>query len=253
MEWLKAVLLWIVGIPERIMRFWFPYLFYFDDENPEPRRRLTHKEKREKRKREKQQKKNKKSKDNNEQTLADVDAEKPEDVLEFKEDELGVKIVEVSEPFDKKEAFDTMKKSTSNLAYSYHDGDYHQIAVKFKPHSMKVHYKTRDNAARKELEPKLYPKDVQFDRTHVIPIGYHGSENDSRLLVGFDSKINRLDLKSFEDRVAYFNRKQTILWFVSIDRQDDNTAIWNAIVWDEKGSVLIETSLHDRHKFAWFD
>jgi len=256
MDFLKALLSWIIGIPERFMRFWFPYLFYFDEDNPEPRERESWSEKRRRRKREKKQEKIKaQSKDK----ASVPKAKKPpqsqsidDDVFEFSKDELGVKVMDVNEPFDDDEAFDTISKSASNLAYFYHDENYHQIAVKFKKGSRKKHYQERDDIARKQLKPLLYPKSNQpFDRTHIIPIAYHGSENDNRLLVGFNSKLNRQDLRDFEIKVSHFNDKQTILWFVSIDKQPDTSAIWYAIVWDEKGKILIEDEFHDKDPFTW--
>lgn len=266
MDWLKSIISWLLGLPERFMRFWFPYLFYFDEDNPEPMERESWSERRQRKKREKEKAKalaKSKSKDDadsktevkpSEQTPAKEpeSTDKPVDVFEFEEDELGVKFMDVSQPFDDEDALDTMRKSASNLAYFYHDQDYHQIAVKFKPGSRKVHYQKRDDVARKQLKPLLFPNANQpFDRTHVIPIGYHGSENDNRLLVGFNSKLNRKDLRDFEIKVSKLNDKMTILWFVSIDRQPDDSAIWYATIWDEKGNVLMEDQFHDKDKFVW--
>jgi len=260
MNILMAILKWIVEIPEKIMRFWFPYLFYFDPENPEPRERETWFERRQRIRREKKREKANQTPSKGSKSKSKVaekapqtpNTSKPSDVLEFREDELGVKIIDASEPFDDDDAFDTMLKSASNVAYFYHDENYHQIAVKFQPGSRKVHYQKRDDIARKQLKPLLFPNANQpFDRTHVIPIAYHGSENDNRLLVGFNSKLNREDLRDFESKVGQFNDKQTILWFVSIDKQDDGSAIWYANVWDERGDVLISDSFHDKDKFVW--
>lgn len=266
MNWLKALLSWVMGLPERFMRFWFPYLFYFDDDNPEPMERESWSERRRRKKRERQKEKAKKSSQSDKKSkdeplqkpkdtsLADEPdkSEKPIDVFEFGKDELGVKIMDVSEPFDEDDAFETISKSASNLAYFYHDDNYHQIAVKFKKGSRKAHYQKRDDVARKQLKPLLYPNANQpFDRTHIIPIGYHGSENDNRLLVGFNSKLNRKDLRDFEIEVSKFNDKMTVLWFVSIDKQPDTSAIWYATVWDEKGKILLEDSFHDRDPFTW--
>lgn len=261
MKWLKALLLWILGIPERFMRFWFPYLFYFDDENPEPMERESWSEKRRRKKRERQKEKAKiksksddKSQDPKDTELASKsdDTSNPKDVFEFSKDELGVKIMNVTEPFDEKDAFETISRSASNLAYYYHSEEYHQIAVKFKKGSRKSHYQKRDDVARRQLKPLLYPNSNQpFDRTHILPIAYHGSENDNRLVVGFNSKLNRKNLYDFEVEAGNYNDKQTILWFVSIDKQPDTSAIWYATVWDEKGKILLEDSFHDRDPFTW--
>ena len=104
MDFLKALLSWIIGIPERFMRFWFPYLFYFDEDNPEPRERESWSEKRRRRKREKKQEKIKaQSKDKGSVPKAKKKPQRQsidDDVFEFSKDELGVKVMDVNEPFD---------------------------------------------------------------------------------------------------------------------------------------------------------
>src|SRR5699024_12125259 len=69
-------------------------------------------------------------------------------------------------------------------------------------------FRERDVAARGLLKPLIYPRDQgkPFDRTHLLPIGYHGSENDERLLVGWDSDANRGPFRSEERRVGKHGR-----------------------------------------------
>lgn len=85
----------------------------------------------------------------------------------------------------------------------------------------------------------------------MIPIGFHGSENDERLLVGFHGKINKGKLKTLEEYVTNVNSNEPILWFVDIRRQPDQTAIWNATIWDEEHNLIADESFHDKSKFVW--
>ncbi|MFG0934784.1 hypothetical protein ACF91D_29435, partial [Staphylococcus sp. 231237_7MaSpsaltlick] len=86
---------------------------------------------------------------------------------------------------------------------------------------------------------------------HMVPIGYHGSEDDARLLVGFSKKINKGELKKFENYIANINNKEEILWFINIEKQNDNTAKWHATVWDKNNNIISEESFHDKSQFVW--
>lgn len=167
--------------------------------------------------------------------------------------ELGIDIVEISAPMDTESACQRMKDSGSHIAYYYHDKDFHQLAVRFEPDSGWRYYPDeRDHAARKKLKPLLFPRSIgPFDRTHVIPVGFHGSENDNRLLVGFNSDINRNALQAFENKVKKYNTKNTVMWFVDIQRQPDGSAKWHAHVWDDKQQEVISQTFHDKDKFIW--
>lgn len=260
----ERILYWIVFPFEKFLRFWFPYKFKNDPYDPEPQT----KEERKKRKLERKRRKQIKDDDDDgtsedDIVESDIEPTETEDDTALKQldnltkpkekrPKLGLEMVDMNSPLSTKEAYKLIKDTKARITYYYHDSDYHQIAVKFEPRSIKDEYKTRDDAERKKLKPLLFPKqNVPFDRTHVIPVGYHGSESDKRLLVGFNSEINQNELKDFEIRVANINKSKTILWFVSIEKQLDGSALWNATVWSESGTVLKQAKFHDKKEFVW--
>lgn len=163
---------------------------------------------------------------------------------------LGVSVITVSSSMEEEEAKERLLLSESDRAYYVHTSQRHQLAVRFEPKSSK-RYQYRSDKHRKQLSPIIYPDVKVFDRTHIIPIGYHGSESDNRLLVGWDSGINRKELNQFESKIGKINNRATILWFVDIKKADDGSAIWHSYVWDETGKLLKKGVWHDKKKFFW--
>lgn len=163
---------------------------------------------------------------------------------------LGVEVITINGEMGSEEAKERLLTAEADRAYYVHTGKRHQLAVKFLPRSSK-RYQYRSNKHRRELKPVIYPNVKVFDRTHIVPIGYHGSESDNRLLVGFDSTINRKHLNNFEAQVAKINNRKTILWFVDIEKKPDESAVWKAYVWDESGNLLKSGKWHDKSKFLW--
>ena len=137
--------------------------------------------------------------------------------------------------------------------YAYHDGDRHQVIGHFVPGSGML-YKTRDNAARGRLDPLIYPTNddgskLVFDRTHLIPIGYHGSENDPRLLIGWDSKANRGPFQNFESKQK--KRKKPIYWVTDV-RRTPTGAHWSYRVYDAETRELLDELEHEMNtRFVW--
>ncbi|MEB6038017.1 hypothetical protein [Staphylococcus pseudoxylosus] len=169
----------------------------------------------------------------------------------LKRGKIGIELIDMPNALDTKEVAKQLMQSNSHIGYFFHDSYCHQLAVKFEANSSK-RFQVRNGSKRKQLEPLLEPekKEVQ-DATHLIPVGYHGSENDRRLLVGFDRKINRKYLKNFEDEIKEINKTKEILWFVNIIKQKDNTVKWYAYIWDNKGNVIKQKMFHDKNKFKW--
>ena len=264
----------IFGWIESIDRFFRPYRYAFDDENPEPPNRQERLEQKEKERLKKQREKEKetilkkgrkKKKDSpkhsdekgSSREVSNDASQSHRELTDEARDEidrnvLGVKIINVTEGrMTNENVLSRLQRSNSHNAYYYYDGQAFQIAVKFEPKSAWRYYE-RSNEKRKTLKPVIFPKSNKpFDRTHVIPVGYHGSENDSRLLVGFNSQINRNDLNTFEEAVRNMNETMTILWFVSIERQPDNSAKWFATVWNDEGVELKHEVFHDTDPFVW--
>ena len=164
---------------------------------------------------------------------------------------LGVRVVEVGEKFVAQSATERLLGSEVDIVYFYHDKQTHQVAVSFDPKSA-WKYQARSNSKRKNLKPMLYPEGkTSYDRTHIIPIGFHGTESDNRLLVGWNSRQNRVDINRFERKVREYNKNHKILWFADIAKEPDGSATWKAIVMDETGTVRMKHTWHDRSKFVW--
>lgn len=164
---------------------------------------------------------------------------------------LGVKVLEVSQPFESNSAKEKLIGAEADIAYFYHDKSRHQIAIKFNPKSA-WRYQARDDLKRKKLRPMLYPEGKEaFDRTHIVPIGFHGTESDNRLLVGWNSTQNRVQINKFEKKVRKFNDRKIILWFADIQKQPDRTAKWEAVIFDENGKKVMSEIWHDKTKFIW--
>lgn len=164
---------------------------------------------------------------------------------------IGIELVTVNNVMSEKNALNRLNMSNPQIAYYCHENGHHQIAVKFeKAFAWKYH--ARNDSKRKQLKPIIeHKKQGKGDKTHLIPVGFHGSENDERLLVRFDSKINKGALKKAEEHVSKINIDEPILWFVDIIKQDDDTAIWNMVVWDENNQIITQKSFHDYNKFRW--
>lgn len=164
---------------------------------------------------------------------------------------IGVDLVTINSVMTEERALNRLINSASSVAYYCHESGHHQIAVKFdKGSAWKYH--ERNESKRKRLKPIIeHKKRGLGDKTHLIPVGFHGSENDERLLVRFDSKINKGKLKKAEEYVSRINAEEIILWFVDIVKQEDETAIWYMTVWREDGSIIIQKSFHDKNKFLW--
>ncbi|MDK7284282.1 hypothetical protein [Staphylococcus pettenkoferi] len=259
---LRRIIYYTLYPIEMFLRFWFPYAFRDDPENPEPQTKEERK-KRRKAKREARRKStisttNKqevKSSDQQEQHTNNgllAKAKQLQEKGQPKKKKLGLEMVDLSSELDNEKALTMLQASQPRMTFYWHDESQHQIAVKFDKNGIKDEYKTRSNKERRQLEPLIRPyQRTNVDRTHVIPIGYHGSENDQRLLIGFDSHINQVKLKHFEDYASHINKKQSILWFVDIQKQDNGSVKWYASVWDEQGNVIKKKTFHDKRKFKW--
>lgn len=258
---------------ELFLRFWFPYAFRDDPDNPEPQNKEERKKRRKAKKEERQRAKgdqnkhkeshnstsdNQSTKKEQETTSEPSDADILAKVQNLKEvgqpkkKKLGLEMVDLSSDLDNKKALAMLQASEPRVTFYWHDDTQHQIAVKFDKNGIKEEYKPRSNKERRQLEPLIKPYRIEnTDRTHVIPIGYHGSENDQRLLIRFDSHINQVKLKNFEEQASKINKKQPILWFVDIQKQDNDSVKWYASVWDEQGKVILQKMFHDKRKFKW--
>lgn len=175
---------------------------------------------------------------------------KPTELDAVNRGELGVRIITLNSQMDHTTAFQRIEQSDSHIAYYYHSKDRHQIAVKFDPQSGFRYYK-RNDLKRKKFKPLIYPKYVSFDKTHLIPVGFHGSESDPRLLIGWSSKLNRGSIKRHEEKIININQDYTVLWFIDIEKTDTDSAYWSSTVWFDDGSIVDKKKFYDKDKFFW--
>lgn len=133
----------------------------------------------------------------------------------------------------------------------YHDDHLHQVAVFFKKNSAGRY--ARSATKRRRAKPVIKPVDIKpyFDRTHVIPAGYHGSEKDPRVVVGWDPDDNRGPMKDFEETVANQNQKMDILWFTEIELVANNQVTWETTIWDGQGQRINHGNWQGKAPFTW--
>lgn len=104
------------------------------------------------------------------------------------------------------------------------------------------HYQSRNQNNRRKLksriQPKVDPKEIPMDRTHLIPVGYHGSESDNRLMVLWDRKDNQVTFNNFEDGMK--NTQSDIYWYTGITRKPYGLEWHYKVVDAESGEILGE-------------
>lgn len=141
-------------------------------------------------------------------------------------------------------------KPKKNRIWVYHDKDRHQLFAHLDVRSG-FKCKTRNDELRRNMIPWIKPKvKKKYDRTHVLPIGYHGSDGDPRLIIGWDSEHNQNELKNFEFRNK--KRDEPIYWFTDI-RKDKYGATWSYKIYSVKTKKLIDslTLRMDKTQFMW--
>lgn len=175
---------------------------------------------------------------------------KPTELDAVNRGELGVKIITLNNVLNEDTAFQKMDKSASHIAYYFHSSTKHQIAARFEPESGFRYYKRNANKLKK-FKPIIYNKYSASDKTHLIPVGFHGSENDPRLLIGWSRKLNRGGIKKHEEKVININKDYTIFWFVDVEKTSNGSAKWTSTVWFEDGSIVDKKTFYDKDKYHW--
>lgn len=229
-----------MNIFERIGRWLTPYKYAFEEEEYHEKSKVN---------KNKDSKKIQKVSKNKRPSLDEASQKELSDLLS--RGEIGVKIVNINKIMTIETALERLQFSGSHNGYFIHTDTHHQLAIRFEKGSTWKYYE-RSNKRRSKLRPLIeYKSKGNSDKTHLIPVGFHGSENDERLLIDFDSTINRTQLRKFEEYIGDVNAREDILWFIDIQRQLDDSVVWNAIVWNNSGNVIKQASFHDRSKFMW--
>lgn len=156
-------------------------------------------------------------------------------------------------PFTASESIVALENEPFDNGWYFHNDRYHQLTVKYDKGSGK-RYQARNGGKRQKIKKDLllFPKVPSYDMTHLHNVGFHGSDSDLRLLVGWNSDQNRKSMRLFEEEIVALNQKKPIFWYVSIELQDDYSAKWNSVVYDLDGVVVLEKSFHDTANFKWF-
>src|SRR5699024_7401451 len=124
--------------------------------------------------------------------------------------------------------------------WTFHDNDRHQAIGHFGPKSShSAPPSMRSDERRAQLKPWVKPTKMKnaYDRTHIIPFGFHGSESDPRLVVGWLQRDNRNKFKVFENKHRNYNTP--IYWFVDISRIKSGGAKWTYRIYDARTLKLI--------------
>lgn len=134
---------------------------------------------------------------------------------------------------------DPKYRPKENHIWFYHDETYHEIFAHLLP-GTGYKYKDRDDEARKLLEPMLKPLNLEqaYHRTHLLPFGYIGTENDPRLVVGWNGEQNSNGLNEFEQRNK--KRAESIYW-LTIIKKTDYGAEWKYIILSVETGQLLDS------------
>ena len=120
----------------------------------------------------------------------------------------------------------------------YHDAAHHEIGA-YLPKDTAFTFTERSDEERSELKPLVYPRmNVAYDRTHLIPFGYHGIENNSALVIGWSSSHNRNELRNFEIEMNKKNKTKDLVWFTYVTRKPEY-GIWTYKVFDAKSREIV--------------
>lgn len=165
---------------------------------------------------------------------------KENQVIDEAHPELIMRIFQTTKPLDN--VLKSTQKPALDTMWYYHDSDRHQIYAHLAPGTgFRVPGSERSDSERAKLKPKLRPMkspgyDEPYDRTHLIPFGYHGSENDPRLVVGWSRAENRNGLAEFEMRAKKISKN--IYWLTDIRRLPYGAA-WRYVVCDAETNKVI--------------
>ena len=113
----------------------------------------------------------------------------------------------------------------------FHDVSHHEVGA-YLSKDTAFTFTERNDKERSELKPLIYPRmNVAYDRTQLIPFGYHGIENNSALVIGWSSSHNRNELRNFEIEMNKENKTRDLVWFTYVTRKPE-FGIWTYRVYD---------------------
>ncbi|MCO4346325.1 hypothetical protein MTQ93_09735 [Staphylococcus agnetis] len=142
---------------------------------------------------------------------------------------ISVNIESVPKPIKSLNDYHVLPKM--NNIWCYHDEKQHQVLAHL---SSKDAFKNtnRDNHYRNSLDTWIHPKDTSITTNmHLIPFGYHGTESDPRLIIGWDKKQFVGQIKAFQKKGVH--HQGDIIWHIDVRRSKTGVAmrqtIYNAL------------------------
>lgn len=137
-----------------------------------------------------------------------------------------------------------------NSAWCYHDGAIHQVLAHLRADGRNDFPKEkRDDSARQSFKPLIYPTNVKYDRTHLIPFGYHGKEDNPYLLIGWSNVDNQGLFAKFENKQS--DRGVDLYWFTTV-LKNDKGAVWAYAIYDARSKKFLDAMQSVAHgPFFW--
>lgn len=151
-------------------------------------------------------------------------------------------------------AFEFEKQPKIDECWTYHNSHLHQIWCHLAP-GTGFRYTTdqRSNEERRLtnlcIRPVLKVKG-SIHRTHMLPFGYHGLENDERLVIGWSGEANIGPFNEFEQKIKKL--KEPIYWMCSVERMKYG-ARWRYIIFNEQMQMIDSLEHIMKTEFVWDD
>lgn len=164
------------------------------------------------------------------------------------DDIINVEIIDLNVSVDR--VLKSKHRPKIDEIWYHHSKDSHQVIGHFAPKSG-FRFMVRDDKARKAFKPLIYPIGGKkaFDRTHLIPFGYHGLEGHNALVIGWDASQNRNQLAEFEKKAKSLN--QPIYWVTDV-RMTSTGMTWHYKILAIDNTPIIDLKLKfDCERVAW--
>ena len=151
-------------------------------------------------------------------------------------------------------AFEFEKQPKFDECWTYHNSHLHQIWCHLAPGTgFRYTSEQRSNEERRLtnlcIRPVLKVKGA-VHRTHMLPFGYHGLENDERLVIGWSGEANIGPFNEFEQKIKKL--KEPIYWMCSVERMKYG-ARWRYIIFNEQMKMIDSLEHIMKTEFVWDD
>lgn len=151
-------------------------------------------------------------------------------------------------------AFEFEKQPKFDECWTYHNSHLHQIWCHLAPGTgFRYTSEQRSNEERRLtnlcIRPVLKVKGA-VHRTHMLPFGYHGLENDERLVIGWSGEANIGPFNEFEQKIKKL--KEPIYWMCSVERMKYG-ARWRYMIFNEQMKMIDSLEHIMKTEFVWDD